>query len=95
MSTVQTTPRPVTSTRSPKALVFTGIAALVAVAATILVLALAGAGGRTQTTLSQHGAAYYPLIHYRGTGAPPAASASASTERCVFVRSDHRCIWVP
>jgi hypothetical protein len=96
MSTVQTT-HPTATARSGRTVILAVFGALVAVAATVLVLALAGGTDRTAPTVSHHVATYYPLIRYRGTGAPPTAQASASTSlrRCAFIRPEHRCIWVP
>jgi len=70
MSTIQTTLR-VTPRRWSATLVTT-IGTLVAVGVTVLFLTLTGPSHRNPATASHPAQTYAPLIHYRGTGAPPA-----------------------
>jgi hypothetical protein len=72
MSTIQTTLKR-TPTRWPGTIVTTA-GALITVAVVVLFLALAG-GSRGHHAVSHPAPTYYPLIHYRGTGAPPASTA--------------------
>jgi hypothetical protein len=51
------------------------VGALIAVGISILILALTGANNPTRTTSAPHpqrAVTYPPLVHYHGTGAPPA-----------------------
>ena len=70
MTTSQSTPR-----LSPAARHATGpliaVLALIALGATVLVLALTSTSA-TEPVVHNQPSTYYPLIHYYGTGAPPA-----------------------
>ena len=51
------------------------VGAVIAVGISILILVLTGANNPTRTTSAPHpqrAATYPPLVHYHGTGAPPA-----------------------
>jgi hypothetical protein len=54
--------------------VLTAAGALVAVGIAALFLALAGPTRSSHTAIRHPAPTYYPLIHYRGTGAPPATT---------------------
>jgi hypothetical protein len=73
MSTIHTTLQH-TPTRWPRAIVTTA-GALIAVAVVVMFLALAGESRGHHAAISHPTPAYYPLIQYRGTGAPPASTA--------------------
>jgi hypothetical protein len=64
------------------------LGALIAVGATILFLALPGT---TKPVARRLAPTYYPLIQYRGTGAPPVAPATAQGARPTvgFLRAEH------
>jgi len=57
--------------------VLTAAGALVAVGIAALFLALAGPTRSSHTAIRHPAPTYYPLIHYRGTGAPPATATGA------------------
>ena len=72
MSTIQTTLR--ITPRRWSATLFTTIGTLVAIGVTVLFLTLTGPSHRNPATASHPAQTYGPLIHYRGTGAPPATN---------------------
>jgi hypothetical protein len=81
----------------PRAASLNKMLALIAVGATVLMLALAGTGtakplSRTRPSIGQMS------IQHGVTRARPAPSTSLHRrprERCVYDRPDRRCIWVP
>jgi hypothetical protein len=92
MTTIQTT---LTSARIRwTSAVLTAVGALIAVGIAALFLALASPT-RGSHTASRHPApTYYPLIQYRGTGAPPATAtgARATTPTLVNPRKSYGAV---
>ena len=68
-STVKHTPMGWTST------VVAAVSALITIAVVALFLGLASGSRAPHAAASHLAPTYYPLIHYRGTGAPPASAA--------------------
>jgi hypothetical protein len=73
MSTIQPTLKPAPVHRT--AIILTTSAALIALSLAVLAIALLGGTRGTHARARQSASTYYPLIHYHGTGAPPAPAA--------------------
>jgi hypothetical protein len=75
MSTLASTPHARTKLWRAIGISVTALGALIAVGVAVLFLALTGAS-RTGSAPRHQSPGYVPLIHYHGTGAPPAAAAN-------------------
>ena len=75
MTTIQTTLTPTRFRRTSA--VMTAAAALIAVGIAALFLSLGSPTRSTHTAIRHPAPTYYPLIQYRGTGAPPATATDA------------------
>ena len=88
MTTIQSTGR---LSHKPRIRTGTGIGALIAVGVAISVLALPNTGTTHPVVHSQPPT--YPLIQYRGTGAPLVAAATHTAP--VYIRAEHSYGAVP
>jgi hypothetical protein len=75
MTTIQTTLTPARIRRTRA--VVAAAATLIAVGITALFLLLAGPTRSSHTAIRHPAPTYYPLIQYRGTGAPPITATGA------------------
>jgi hypothetical protein len=93
MSTIQSTIRTGSHVRITTGMVVAAFGALLAVAAAVLFLVLPGASRTSPAALGHASSAYYPLIQYHGTGAPPAAQATVRAP--AYTRAEHSYGAVP
>jgi len=75
MTTIQTTLTPARTSRTSAVVAAAG--ALIAVGIAALFLVLASPTRSSHTAIRHPAPTYYPLIQYRGTGAPPATPTGA------------------
>jgi hypothetical protein len=91
MPTLHSTPSAPARTHGASAILLAAISALVAVSVAALFIAFAVP--RTTTPAAQHPFAYFPLIQYRGTGAPPPTARAPI--RTAYIRAEHSYGAVP
>jgi hypothetical protein len=78
-------------------MILTALVALVAVAATALVIALSGTSSSHPATHQASGT-FAPLIQYHGTGAAPSASTAGAAVHAsgpAYIRAEHSYGMVP
>lgn len=96
MSTIAHTPQ-VTFKRSRVGMIVTGLVALLAIAAAVLVFTVPG-GSHATVVSHQTSAPYAPLIQYHGTGAAPQSTGNAATAHNsgpAYIRAEHSYGMVP
>lgn len=92
MTTVQRTGRLAHKNRIRTGTVMAAVGALIAVGVTALLIALTGTS-TTRPVAHHQSARSYPLIQYRGTGAPPVAPATHTAP--TYIRAEHSYGAVP
>ncbi|MBV9421473.1 MAG: hypothetical protein JOZ98_01050 [Solirubrobacterales bacterium] len=97
MSTIQTTLTPAPIRRSSAVVAAAG--ALLAVGIAVMFLVLASPTRSSHTVIGHPPPTYYPLIEYRGTGAPPPTRATPLTPGAppttALLRAEHSYGAVP
>ena len=92
MTTLESTHQLAQRARNSSGAILAALGTIVAVAVAVLVLSLTGAS-TSKSVAHGNPPPYYPLIHYHGTGAPPAKSAAptahTSHATSTLLRAEH------